>query len=49
MGICRDLTGLALALTCKASYMMLFDWMYPFFTSLRVVFSNKLSFNGDSH
>jgi hypothetical protein len=29
VGICRDLTGLTLALTSKTSYMMLFDWMYP--------------------
>ena len=28
VGICRDLTGLTLALTSKISYMMLFEWMY---------------------
>ncbi|XP_046851290.1 exportin-7-like isoform X2 [Xenia sp. Carnegie-2017] len=36
VGICRDLTGLALALTCKASYMMLFDWIYPRFTPVLI-------------
>ncbi|CAB4007068.1 exportin-7 [Paramuricea clavata] len=36
VGICRDLTGLTLALTSKASYMMLFDWIYPQFTPVLV-------------
>lgn len=30
IGIARDLKGLAYAFNTKSSYMMLFDWMYPF-------------------
>lgn len=29
IGLARDLRGLAFAFNTKASYMMLFDWMYP--------------------
>lgn len=31
IGLARDLRGLAYAFNTKTSYMMLFDWMYPFF------------------
>lgn len=30
IGLARDLRGLAYAFNTKTSYMMLFDWMYPF-------------------
>jgi len=30
IGLARDLRGLAFAFNTKTSYMMLFDWMYPF-------------------
>lgn len=30
IGLARDLRGLAYAFNTKISYMMLFDWMYPF-------------------
>lgn len=30
IGIARDLRGIAFAFNTKTSYMMLFDWMYPF-------------------
>jgi exportin-7 len=30
IGLSRDLRGLAFAFNTKTSYMMLFDWMYPF-------------------
>ena len=30
IGLARDLRGLAFAFNTKPSYMMLFDWMYPF-------------------
>ena len=29
IGLSRDLRGIAFAFNTKASYMMLFDWMYP--------------------
>lgn len=31
IGLSRDLRGLAFSFNTKTSYMMLFDWMYPFF------------------
>lgn len=31
IGLARDLRGLAYAFNTKTSYMMFFDWMYPFF------------------
>lgn len=37
IGLARDLRGLAFAFNTKTSYMMLFDWMYPF---LKVDISN---------
>lgn len=30
IGLARDLRGLAFAFNTKISYMMLFDWMYPY-------------------
>lgn len=30
IGLARDLRGLAFAFNTKTSYMMLFDWMYPY-------------------
>lgn len=30
IGLARDLRGLAFSFNTKTSYMMLFDWMYPF-------------------
>lgn len=30
IGLSRDLRGLAFSFNTKTSYMMLFDWMYPF-------------------
>lgn len=30
IGLSRDLRGLAFAFNTKISYMMLFDWVYPF-------------------
>lgn len=33
IGLARDLRGLAYAFNTKTSYMMLFDWMYPFLES----------------
>ncbi len=30
IGLARDLRGVAFAFNTKVSYMMLFDWMYPF-------------------
>lgn len=29
IGLCRDLRGVAYALSTKNSYLMLFDWFYP--------------------
>lgn len=34
IGLARDLRGLAYAFNTKTSYMMLFDWMYPFSNTL---------------
>lgn len=31
IGLARDLRGLAFSFNTKTSYMMLFDWMYPFY------------------
>jgi len=30
IGLARDLRGIAFAFNTKVSYMMLFDWLYPF-------------------
>lgn len=30
IGLARDLRGLAYAFNTKASYVLLFEWMYPF-------------------
>ncbi len=30
VALCRDLAGIARSFTSKTSYMMLFDWMYPY-------------------
>lgn len=30
VGLCRDIRGLAFAFNSKNSYMMLFEWMYPY-------------------
>lgn len=30
MGLVRDLRGIAFAFNAKTSFMMLFDWMYPY-------------------
>ena len=32
IGLARDLRGIAFAFNTKASYMMLFDWIYPAYT-----------------
>ncbi|KAE8744901.1 hypothetical protein FOCC_FOCC008466 [Frankliniella occidentalis] len=34
IGLARDLRGLAFAFNTKASYMMLFDWIYPAYTPI---------------
>ncbi|XP_027043179.1 exportin-7-like [Pocillopora damicornis] len=34
VGLCRDIRGLAFAFNSKSSYMMLFDWIYPTYTSV---------------
>ncbi|UYV75245.1 XPO7 [Cordylochernes scorpioides] len=34
IGLARDLRGLAFAFNTKASYMMLFDWIYPTYTPI---------------
>lgn len=36
IGLARDLRGLAYAFNTKTSYMMLFDWMYPFLLSQKL-------------
>lgn len=36
IGVARDLRGLAYAFTTKTSYMMLFDWMYPYLVVINV-------------
>lgn len=42
VGLVRDLRGIAFAFNAKTSFMMLFDWMYPF--SLIVLLLSCLSF-----
>lgn len=39
IGLARDLRGLAFSFNTKTSYMMLFDWMYPFII-LMITFVN---------
>lgn len=41
IGLARDLRGLAFAFNTKSSYMMLFDWMYPYPTSLLLSHSDE--------
>lgn len=36
IGLARDLRGLAYAFNTKTSYMMLFDWMYPFMYNISI-------------
>lgn len=38
IGLARDLRGLAFAFNTKTSYMMLFDWMYPFYMNENSLF-----------
>jgi exportin-7 len=42
IGLSRDLRGLAFAFNTKTSYMMLFDWMYPFKNSHNIYFTVRL-------
>lgn len=37
IGLARDLRGLAYAFNTKTSYMMLFDWMYPYLVTCFIV------------
>lgn len=45
IGLARDLRGLAFAFNTKTSYMMLFDWMYPFLYNETKYLVDTLSYN----
>lgn len=42
IGLARDLRGLAYAFNTKTSYMMLFDWMYPFVNNILILLIDTL-------
>lgn len=44
IGLARDLRGLAFAFNTKTSYMMLFDWMYPYNFTIFCLLLNYISY-----